>query len=205
MRLNAGNAAPAIGAVVNAASSSPGTAAGSIDTLYGAALADATLSLNGTILQQLYRADTQINFYVPATTPLGPTALIVTNAAGITATTRVNITATDPGIFPGAVVHAGTSVSADTTPVKAGDYIEIYCTGLGPTRLAPNGLRLTAVTPAIYIGSTPLSPAFSGLAPGFTGLYQIDVQIPGGLPPGRIPIVVTSGQTYSNQAYITVQ
>ena len=180
-------------------------AAGSIETLYGLNLGDATVTLNGATVQQLYRSDTQINFYVPAGTALGPGTLIATNAAGIAATTGVTVTATDPGIFPGAVVHSGSSVSADSTPVTAGDYIEIYCTGLGATRTSSSGLNLTAVTPTIYIGSTALFPAFSGLAPGFTGLYQIDVQIPAGLVPGRQPLIITSGQTYSNQANITVQ
>jgi uncharacterized protein (TIGR03437 family) len=205
LRLNAGSAAPVIGAVVNAASSVPGMAAGSIDTLYGLNLGDATVTLNGATLPQLYRGEKQINFYVPAGTALGPGTLIVTNAAGIAATTGVTVTATDPGIFSSGVVHAGTSVSADSTPVTAGDYIEIYCTGLGPTRASASGLNPTAVTPTIYIGSTALYPAFSGLAPGFTGLYQIDVQIPAGLAPGRQPLVITSGQTYSNQTNITVQ
>ena len=47
---------------------------------------------------------------VPAGTSLGPATLTATNAAGIAATTRVAVTAADPGIFPGAVVFAGTAV-----------------------------------------------------------------------------------------------
>ncbi|MCU1235083.1 MAG: hypothetical protein JWP63_3050, partial [Candidatus Solibacter sp.] len=205
LRLNAGSAAPTIDSVVNGASFLPGMAAGSIDTLFGVNLGEAVISLNGATLQQFYRDDKQINFYVPATATPGPGTLTVTNAAGVTAGIPVTITAADPGIFPGAVVHAGTVVSADTTPVTAGDYLEIYCTGLGPTRVSANGLNLTAVTPTIYIGSTPLLPAYSGLAPGFVGLYQIDVQIPAGLPAGRLPLIVTSGQTYSNEVKITVR
>jgi uncharacterized protein (TIGR03437 family) len=204
LRLNSGSATPVIGAVVNAASSVPGMAAGSIDTIYGLHLGDATVSLNGVILQQLYRDDRQINFYVPADATPGAATLAVTNAAGVAAATGVTVTGSDPGIFPGAVVHAGTVTSADSAPVKAGDYIEIYCTGLGPTR-ASGGLSVTAVTPVVYIGSTPVTPSYSGLAPGFVGLYQVDVQVPAGLAPGRLPLLLTTGQKYSNPVNITVQ
>ena len=76
-------------------------------------------------LEQLYRADTQINFYVPRHYTAWPHRPHRDQRRRQSRQLPgVNITATDPGIFPGAVVHAGTSVSADTTPVKAGDYIE---------------------------------------------------------------------------------
>jgi uncharacterized protein (TIGR03437 family) len=120
------------------------------------------------------------------------------------ATSTINLVAVQPGIFSGAVVHAGTLVSALTTPVHAGDYIEIYCTGLGPTRTS-NGLSLTTVTPAVYLGAAAVTPSYSGLAPGFVGLYQVDVQIPAGLPSGTLPLVITSGNTYSNEVKIAVQ
>jgi uncharacterized protein (TIGR03437 family) len=116
----------------------------------------------------------------------------------------VSLVAVQPGIFSGAVVHAGTTVSALTTPVHAGDYIEIYGTGLGPTRIS-GSLSLTTLQPTVYIGATPVSAAFSGLAPGFVGLYQVDVQIPAGLPLGTLPLAITSGSTYSNTVNIAVQ
>ena len=204
LRLNAGSATPVIRAVVNAASSQYGMAAGSLETIYGVNLGDVSVSLNGTPVTLLYRGNQQVNFYVPADAALGPGTLTVVNAAGVTATAQVTLTAADPGIFPGAVVHAGTAVSAEETPVKAGDYLEIYCTGLGPTR-ASGGLSLTTVTPTIYIGSTAVTPAYSGLAPGFVGLYQVDVQVPAGLTPGKLPVVISTGKQSSNEVRIAVQ
>jgi uncharacterized protein (TIGR03437 family) len=109
-----------------------------------------------------------------------------------------------PGIFSGAVVHADTGASALTTPVRAGDFISIYCTGLGPTREDLRGLSITTVTPAVYIGATAVTPSYSGLS-GFVGLYQVNVQIPPGLPSGTLPLVITSGSTYSNEVKIAVQ
>jgi uncharacterized protein (TIGR03437 family) len=110
-----------------------------------------------------------------------------------------------PGIFSGAVVHSGTVVSALTTPVSAGEFIEIYCTGLGPTREDLRGLARTTVTPTVYLGATAAPPSYSGLAPGFVGLYQVNVQIPPGLPSGTLPLVITSGNAYSNEVRIAVQ
>jgi uncharacterized protein (TIGR03437 family) len=66
------------------------------------------------------------------------------------------------------------------------------------------GLSLTAVTPTVYLGATALSPSFSGLS-GFEGLYQVNVQIPPGLPSGTLPLVLASGNAYSNEIKIAVQ
>jgi uncharacterized protein (TIGR03437 family) len=116
----------------------------------------------------------------------------------------INLVSAQPGIFSGAVVHAGTLVSALTTPVGGGDYIEIYCTGLGPTKVS-GGLARTTVTPTVYLGATAVTPSYSGLAPGFVGLYQVDVQIPPGIPSGTVSLVMTSGSAYSNEVKIAVQ
>jgi uncharacterized protein (TIGR03437 family) len=204
LRLNSGSATPVIGAVVNAASSQPGMAPGSLETIYGLNLGGATVALNGVAVRLLYQSDTQINFYVPPDASVGAGTLAVVNAAGVTATARVTLTAADPGIFAGAVVHAGTSVSADSTPARAGEYLEIYCTGLGPTRAA-DGLNPTTERPTVYLGGTGLTPSYSGLAPGFVGLYQVDVQVPVGTAPGIVPLVISSGTSNSNTVRIQVQ
>ena len=204
LTLIAGSAVPVIGAVVNAASFGPGVAPGSLATLFGGNLNGATVLLNGTDVHPFYSSDTQVNFYVPSATPLGENLIAVRAPSGLQVSSTISLVAVQPGIFSGAVVHAGTTVSALTTPVPAGDYIEIYGTGLGPTRIS-GGLSLTTLQPTVYLGTTPVSAAFSGLAPGFVGLYQVDVQIPAGLPSGTLPLQITSGSTYSNTVNIAVQ
>ena len=204
LTLMAGSAVPVIEAVVNAASFGPGVAPGSLATPFGAHLATASVWLSGTDVRPFYSSDTQVNFYVPAETPIGANVFAVRAPNGLQVSSTISLVAVQPGIFSGAVVHAGTTVSALTTPVRAGDYIEIYCTGLGPTRLS-GGLSPTTIQPTIYIGSTPVPAAFSGLAPGFVGLYQVDVQIPAGLPSGPLPLAISSGSTYSNTVNIAVQ
>ena len=147
----------------------------------------------------------RVNFYVPADTPVGDGVVTVNAASGLQVSAKINLVAAQPGIFSGAVVHSGTLVSALTTPVAVGEFIEIYCTGLGATRTTSNGLSVTTVTPAVYLGATAVTPSYSGLAPGFPGLYQVNAQIPAGLPSGTLPLVITIGNAYSNEVKIAVQ
>jgi len=124
--------------------------------------------------------------------------------SGAQATAAVNVVPVQPGIFPGGVLHAGTSVSALTTPVHAGDYIEIYCTGLGPTQTV-GSFQETVLTPIVFLGATPVQPVYSGLSPGSVGLYQVNVQVPAGLAPGVEPLLMSVDLAHSNQVNITVQ
>jgi uncharacterized protein (TIGR03437 family) len=204
LTLTAGSAVPVIGAVVNAASYVAGVAAGSLATLFGVNLGGATVLLNDTDVRPFYSSDTQVNFYVPAATPLGDNVVAVRAPSGLQVSSTISLVAVQPGIFSGAVVHADTGESALTIPVRAGDFISVYCTGLGPTRTA-GGLARTTVTPIVYFGATSSSPSYSGLAPGFVGLYQVNVQVPAGLAPGTLPLQITSGSTYSNTVNIAVQ
>ena len=201
--LTTGAAVPVISSVVNAATFAAGVAPGSIATLFGAHLLGSTVSLNGAAVLAFYSSDTQVNFYVPATTPVGAATITVNHAAGAAVSSGFNVVALQPGIFSGAVVHAGTIVSALTTPVSAGDYIEIYCTGLGPT-LTAGGLARTTSQPSVYIGATAATVTYSGLAPGFPGLYQVNARIPADLAAGTLPLQITIGTAFSNQVQIGV-
>jgi uncharacterized protein (TIGR03437 family) len=220
LTLAAGSTVPAISAVVNAASSESGISPGSLVTLYGANLAGGrtdqatypwpasldgvTVMLGGAAMPLLYISDTQINLFVPAGMAPGPAVIRVITPSGAAPTAQVTVSDVQPGIFPGAILRAGTAISALTTPMRAGDFIEIYCTGLGPTRLV-NGLAVTAFTPTVFLGGVPLVPAFSGLAPGFVGLYQVDVRVPAGLAAGPQGVILSSGNARSNEIQILVQ
>jgi uncharacterized protein (TIGR03437 family) len=220
LTVSAGAAVPVAAAVVNAASFANGIAAGALQTITGVnfaggqtaqsnfpwppTLAGTRVLLNGTALPLLYVSDTQVNFYVPQTAALGSAVLSVVTPSAVHADVGVNIVPLQPGIFPGAVLHAGTAVSAVTTPVHAGDYIEIYCTGLGPTQASGN-FQTTQFTPTVFIGAVPLVPVYSGLAPGYLGLYQVDVQVPAGLAPGGQSVILEMNLQHSNTISVTVQ
>jgi len=113
-----------------------------------------------------------------------------------------------------AIATVGNSqILADAThPVKAGDVIVIYCAGLGAVNpLVPSGSAAPTnppgqtITPAVTIGGQPARVLFSGLTPGFAGLYQINAVVPAGVTAGSaVPVVVTVAAQTSPAATIAV-
>jgi uncharacterized protein (TIGR03437 family) len=108
-------------------------------------------------------------------------------------------------------------------PMHPGDYLEIYATGLGaatpngspdgavlPTgSVAPvsgNPLYETVATPSVTIGGQAATVVFSGIAPGYTGLYQVDVHIPSNAPTGDdVPLQIAMPGGASDSATISIQ
>jgi uncharacterized protein (TIGR03437 family) len=89
-------------------------------------------------------------------------------------------------------------------PVKAGDALVIYCAGLGAVSPpVANGAAAAAAPlsqtgiPTVTIGHKPARVLFSGLTPGFAGLYQVNVTVPADVTPGdEVPVVIgIAGQT----------
>jgi len=69
-----------------------------------------------------------------------------------------------------------------------------------------NPLSTTPVTPSVTIGGVPAAVSFSGLAPGFLGLHQVNVQVPPDAPAGDAVLVsLAIGGTASNTVTIAVQ
>ena len=99
-------------------------------------------------------------------------------------------------------------------PVARGDYVQLFMNGLGPVSnqpgdglAAPSGpLAQTMATPTIMIGGQPVTAVqFSGLAPGFVSLYQVNVQVPAGISAGAQPITCTIGGVTSTTAQLWVK
>jgi uncharacterized protein (TIGR03437 family) len=105
-------------------------------------------------------------------------------------------------------------------PAKGGDVVIVYAIGLGQTKptvttgaAAPGSPNLANVPDVqVCLGtSTPFGkadcfkPDFAGLAPGFVGLYQLNVKIPGGLPSGNSTFSFTVGNVPSNVVQIALQ
>jgi uncharacterized protein (TIGR03437 family) len=58
----------------------------------------------------------------------------------------------------------------------------------------------------VQIGATtPITPDFAGLTPGFVGLYQVNVHIPLDLPPMAYLLRVSEKGIASNSQIIQVQ
>jgi uncharacterized protein (TIGR03437 family) len=59
----------------------------------------------------------------------------------------------------------------------------------------------TLITPQLTLGATSLNVIFSGLVPGYVGLYQVNVQMPASLPSGASSqlALLDGGQTVTAQ------
>jgi uncharacterized protein (TIGR03437 family) len=150
----------------------------------------------------------QINAAIPATAVPGNATLQVTGPDG-SATSTVTLLATSPGIFQlgslGAILNADATLNTPTNPAQRGQFVSVYCTGLGATALK-NGLQTATVTPALIVNGATVPPSFAGLVAGFVGLYQINVTIPSNLPPSLTgTIAIQQGSQTSNTVPIAIQ
>jgi uncharacterized protein (TIGR03437 family) len=66
-------------------------------------------------------------------------------------------------------------------------------------------LNQTVVTPTVTINGVAANVGFSGIAPGFVGLYQLNVTIPQGTPSGLTNVKVIAGGATSNTVQIAIQ
>jgi uncharacterized protein (TIGR03437 family) len=107
-------------------------------------------------------------------------------------------------------------------PAAPGDYLVLYVTGLGEatpdgkaggtplatgTAAPSDGSTLyeTTATPTIQIGGVSATPLFSGIAPGFAGLYQIDFQVPMGVTEGdSVPITLAMPGSTTGSATMAI-
>lgn len=165
-------------------------------------LAGASVQIGSISAPLLYASPKQINAQVPFELSPGAYAVTVTTAAGPSNPVNLTVTATSPGMFAGAVVSNATGAVIDAAnPMRPGDVIVIYCTGLGAVspggvtgQLAPDSpISFTTAAPTVTIGGVPVQVANSVLSPGYVGVYQIGIVVPGGLPQGAQPLVVTIG------------
>ena len=167
-------------------------------------LAGVGVTINGTPAPVYVVTPTQISALVPYT--LDPTAtsiaqVQVSNNGTLSNTVTEYLGVTSPGVFTsaqnglgnGAILHANFSLVNSASPCVAGETILIYLTGLGAvtpavTTGAPASsttLSKTVNTTYVAIDGLPANVTFSGLAPGFAGLYQLNVTIPTGVTTGK--------------------
>jgi uncharacterized protein (TIGR03437 family) len=94
---------------------------------------------------------------------------------------------------------AGNQIFANK-PAARGQIVSLFLNGLGPVTNQPASgdvarvpLSETKNPPSVTMGGQDAPVQFSGLTPGFPGLYQINVTVPAGLSAGNQPISVTIG------------
>jgi uncharacterized protein (TIGR03437 family) len=177
--------------------------------------------VNGVPAPLFYVSPTQINFQMPAE-PVGASVAVTVVSGGITSLqAMVNISSAGPGIFTvasngsgqGAVLNQDNSPNSAQNPAASGSVIQIFATGLGSTSpsvaagqpATGSSLTVTVSTPLVTIDGVQAPLQFSGLAPGFVGLYQVNVQVPPSTPSGAATLQIQiNGQT-SNSATVAIR
>lgn len=177
----------------------------------------------------IYASPTQLNAQMPTGVPLGTSnVVVILNPGKVNETksdpTAITLLANAPAFFAFngtsiAARHPDFSIAADPAvipgarPVKPGDVVLLYATGLGPTTPVyqagevPTVVAPTRETARVTVAGTAAEVAYAGLAPGsISGLYQVNVRIPESTADGNIPVVLTiNGQSSQSTATIPVK
>jgi uncharacterized protein (TIGR03437 family) len=198
------------GIVQNAGVPLPATLAGTSVTVGGkTAPIFNVVNLNG---------QEQISVQIPIDAAPGAAVPVVLNNGTGSATVQINLTAAQPGIFTidgtqAAALHADFSLVSAAQPAAAGETVIVFCTGLGAVNPAvitgaaasSTVLSSTAAAYTATIAGLNAPVAFSGLAPGFVALGQVNLAVPSGAPSGLQDLALTGGGGTSNVVKIRVR
>ena len=163
----------------------------------------------------------QISIQVPYDAPTGPGAAeiqVVDNGSQVADFFSDSFTE-DPGIFvyqgDYAIAEASDgSLIGPNNPAFAGEPLVLYVTGLGPLSLdLTDGYGAPSTPPfaqtidpfQVIVDHEAANVFFSGLAPGFVGLYQINFYVPQDAAPGNLPIYIQSPYATSATATLPVR
>jgi uncharacterized protein (TIGR03437 family) len=160
-----------------------------------------------------YITPTQLNVLVPSVAT-GPVPITVTTPSGVSATFTATAATYAPAFFawpnhqPVATrqdftfaAASNTFAGASTVSAKPGEVLILWGTGFGPTSpAAPDGSAVpanatysTTTLPTVTINNLPATVYGAALAPGFGGLYQVAIQVPGSLADGDWPVQAAIG------------
>jgi len=145
-----------------------------------------------------YVSPTQINLLVPSDLVAGTYQFWVARQGTLGPKIAVTLTDAAPAVFqaaPGVAIatHLDGSLVSSAAPASAGEIVTLWGTGLGNTdpRLIDGALPSEAQWISqldqfnVWINGVPLDPSavlYAGVAPGFAGLYQVNVRLPDPLP-----------------------
>lgn len=189
---------------------------------YPPSLGGVSVTINDKPAPVSFVSDIQLNVLVPYATQGTAARIIVNNNGKLSNPVDVPLAKTSPGIFsldqtgagPGAVLHPDFALVNAANPARKGETVLVFLTGLGATSPAvPDGTaaganplsRATASVVALVSG-VPADVSFAGLAPGFPGLYQLNIRIPTNLiNTGALPLAIQTGDSFHDQVDIVVQ
>lgn len=169
-------------------------------------LADTQVLFDDQPVPLYFVSPNQINYQVPWSARPGSVAdvTVVKRSTGqVMASSFVRIDTVSPGFFTAtangrgqvSALNQDNTVNSITNPIARGQVIQLYGTGVGAVsntpgdgQPSPGGPLAEGQRPDVVINgrTVPASDVlFSGLAPGFVGLWQLNVRIPDFVPPGN--------------------
>jgi uncharacterized protein (TIGR03437 family) len=188
----------------NLACSTAAIQGGVLPSFLGTATCETQVIINDLPADLYYVSPIQINFLVPPTLFAGPAVVKVFIDGQYGRSIPITLSATAPGLFqlsPGtcplpkiidaqcavATLPDGTTVLTPSFPAKPGDIVILYATGLGdtdpqavygqlPTAAAPLVADLSILLDGVTVPAGAID--YAGVAPGFAGLYQINLTLP---------------------------
>ena len=152
--------------------------------------------------------------------------LIIQTGDALSQPVNVTVAAAQPGVFtqnqsgsgPGAILGQKPGgvpkLNTPANPASAGDALLIYCTGLGTVTppvaagsAAPTSqLSNTDNEVTVTVGGQDAKVLFQGLAPGFVGLYQVNVTVPSGIAAANdVPVILTVAGAASAPVTVAIQ
>jgi uncharacterized protein (TIGR03437 family) len=180
-------------------------------------LSGTSLVAGGIPMPILFTSSGQLNAVVPfGLTPNTSHQILVQRDATLSVPVSVDVGPAQPGVFFRTVEApmqgiifayrgAANFLAAPGSPATAGDVLVIYSAGLGLVAPAvgdgfgapASPTANTVNQPTVSIGGVNAPVQFSGLAPGFVGLYQVNALVPQGIAPGnQVPVTISiAGQT----------
>ncbi len=187
-------------------------------------LAGVTVLVNGLPAPVYAVSPGSISALIPFAATGTKATVVVNNNGTNSNAVDVPLTKTAPGIFAldssgsgaAAVLHADFSVVKPESKAKRGETVLVFLTGLGAVSppiadgaAAPaSPLSRTSAPVTVYVGGVQLVAsdiAYSGLAPGLPGLYQLNIRIPAAVIPGdAVPLAIETAEAFHDQVDIAV-
>jgi trimeric autotransporter adhesin len=183
-------------------------------------LSQTSVTFDGVPAALIYASAGQTAVAVPySVAGRASTQLVVQYQGRSSNSITLPVTNAAPGLFSanssgtgnGSILNQDTTINSPANPAAKGSEIVLYGTGEGQT--SPPGVdgKIAAgVYPApllpvtVSIGGINVTPEYAGAAPTLVaGVIQVNVKIPGSVPSGAVPVVLTVGNV-SSQAGLTV-
>jgi uncharacterized protein (TIGR03437 family) len=188
---------------------------------FPASLGDVQVSIGGVNAPIYYVSPTQVSVIVPyeATSSIVP--IQITNNGNQSNVVTVYTNQTSAGVFSqsqngigvGAALHQdGITLVTPSNPAQPGETVSVYLTGLGAVNPSVSDGAPGPSSPLSYasntitadIGGVTATVAYAGLAPGFAGLYQVNLTIPTGLTAGENALDISGPDSYTSEVTIAV-